>query len=135
MLLHTALWHALQVMYMHARGYCHRDLKPENCVIETATMTLKVRAVTPSAVGEHMKTTMPIGTQASGSSACADTGAVLDGASLVQVIDFGLSKHLESAATLGVGTPVSRISPSLVESVAETCVQTLMECTACARAV
>ena len=35
---------ALQVMYMHARGYCHRDLKPENCVIETATMTLKVRS-------------------------------------------------------------------------------------------
>jgi len=29
---------------MHTRGYCHRDLKPENCVIETATMTLKVRA-------------------------------------------------------------------------------------------
>ena len=42
----------------------HRDLKPENCVIETATMTLKV-------------------------------------------IDFGLAKHLESAATLGIGTPVS----------------------------
>ncbi len=29
---------------MHTRGYCHRDLKPENCVIEAATMTLKVRA-------------------------------------------------------------------------------------------
>ena len=40
-----------------------RDLKPENCVIETATMTVKV-------------------------------------------IDFGLAKHLESAATLGIGTPV-----------------------------
>ena len=39
----------LQVLYMHTRGYCHRDLKPENCVIETASMTLKVRMGMPHA--------------------------------------------------------------------------------------
>ena len=98
-----------QVLYMHTRGYCHRDLKPENCVIETATMTLKVRAVAACSVSSrgitvrhHMLSLQP-------RSARYTHQRFFSAVS--QVIDFGLSRHLESAATLGIGTPVSPHSP------------------------
>jgi serine/threonine protein kinase len=93
---------------MHQQGLCHRDLKPENCMI-TSMHHLKVTCAFMDS--KHLlelrpePVSLPI---------------------IVQLIDFGLSKHLRSALTLGCECVDFTFAVLLMSAETSSCQRTLV---------
>lgn len=83
------------VMFIHSQGMAHRDVKPENCMIEAGTG--RWGGGVGHGGGMHDRGPSPPNVLILEFPLPAECRLLL--------IDFGLSKGMMSACTLGVGTP------------------------------